>query len=82
MAHQEVKCGVWTGLGWLRIEVAGTCECGNKPSGSIKCGNFLTSCKRVSFSRRTLLHVIIIIIIIIITIIIINPLAPEFSSKF
>jgi hypothetical protein len=39
---------VWTGLGWLRIErererkrereMAGTCECGNEPLGSIKCG--------------------------------------------
>jgi hypothetical protein len=36
--------------------VAGTCECGNEPSGSIKCGKFLTSCKPVSFSRRTVLH--------------------------
>jgi hypothetical protein len=26
--------GVWTGLGWLRIEtVASSCECGNEPSG-------------------------------------------------
>ena len=34
--------GVWTGLGWLRIgTVAGTCECGNEPSGSIKCGEFV-----------------------------------------
>ena len=24
--------------------------------GSVKCGNFLTSCKPVSFSRKTLLH--------------------------
>jgi len=24
---------------WLRMgQVAGTCECGNEPSGSIKCG--------------------------------------------
>jgi hypothetical protein len=36
--------------------VAGTCEYGNEPSGSINCGNFLTSCKLVSFSIRTLLH--------------------------
>jgi hypothetical protein len=36
--------------------VAGTYECGNKPTDSIKCGNILTSCKPVSFSRRTLLH--------------------------
>jgi hypothetical protein len=34
--------GVWAGLGWLRIETGGgTCECGNEPSGSIKCGEFL-----------------------------------------
>jgi len=28
----------WNGSSWLRI---GTCECGNEPSGSIKCGEFL-----------------------------------------
>jgi hypothetical protein len=34
--------GVWLGSSWLRKEqVAGTCECGNKLSGSIKCGEFL-----------------------------------------
>jgi len=34
--------GIWTGLGWSRIEqVAYTCECGNEPSGSVKCGEFL-----------------------------------------
>jgi hypothetical protein len=33
---------VWTGSSWLRQgQVAGTCECGNEPSGSIKCGEFL-----------------------------------------
>jgi hypothetical protein len=32
--------GVWTGLGWLRIET-GNCECGNEFSGSIKFGKFL-----------------------------------------
>ena len=33
---------VWTGSSWLRIgQVAGTCECGNEPSGSVKCGEFL-----------------------------------------
>jgi hypothetical protein len=32
----------WTGSIWLRIETyAGTCESGNEPSGSIKCGEFL-----------------------------------------
>jgi hypothetical protein len=31
--------GLWTGLGWLRIDTGGgTCECDNEPSGSIKCG--------------------------------------------
>jgi len=30
--------GIWTGLGWLRIE---TGEGGNEPSGSVKCGEFL-----------------------------------------
>ena len=39
MDVQEV--GVWTGSSWLRIgQVAGTCECGNEPSGSIKCEEF------------------------------------------
>jgi hypothetical protein len=33
--------GVWTGFIWLRIETAGTCDCGNEPSDSIKCGEFL-----------------------------------------
>jgi hypothetical protein len=32
----------WTGSLWLRIgKVWGICECGNEPSGSIKCGKFL-----------------------------------------
>jgi hypothetical protein len=33
---------VWTGLSWLRI-LKGVCtrECGNEPSDSIKCGEFL-----------------------------------------
>jgi hypothetical protein len=36
--------GVWTGSSWLRIgtgQVAGTSDCGNEPSGSIKCEEFL-----------------------------------------
>ena len=36
--------------------MGGACECGEEPSGSINAGNFLTSCKLASFSRRTLLH--------------------------
>jgi len=32
----------WTGLIWFRIgQVAGACECGNEPSGSTKCREFL-----------------------------------------
>ena len=34
--------GAWIGLILLRIgQVAGTCECGNGPSDSVKCGEFL-----------------------------------------
>jgi hypothetical protein len=33
----------------------GSCEHGNEPSGSIKCGKFLAE-RTLSFSRRTLLH--------------------------
>jgi hypothetical protein len=33
--------------------VAGTCDCGNELSGSIKCGNLLTSCKPISFSKNS-----------------------------
>jgi hypothetical protein len=45
------KCegGEWTGLIWLRIGTGeGACDCGNEPSGAIKCGEFLDwlgSCK-------------------------------------
>jgi hypothetical protein len=43
MDLQEVGCG---GMDWIKLsqdrrEVAGTRECGNEPSGSIKCGEFL-----------------------------------------
>ena len=34
--------GIWTGLagpGWR--QVADACECGNEPSVSVKCGEFL-----------------------------------------
>jgi len=33
--------GIRTGLGWTRIQVADACECGNEPSVSVKCGEFL-----------------------------------------
>jgi hypothetical protein len=36
--------------------VAGSCEHGNEHLGSIKEGNFLTSCVIISFSRGTLHH--------------------------
>jgi hypothetical protein len=39
-------------------QVADSCECGNEPSGFIKCGKFLKSLKRVRFPGRTLLHVV------------------------
>ena len=40
---QEVGCVcIWTGLSRPRIgRVADACECGNEPSGSVKCGEFL-----------------------------------------
>jgi hypothetical protein len=45
---------------WIELaqdrQVASMCECGNEPLGSINSGSFLTGCKLVSFSRRTLLH--------------------------
>jgi hypothetical protein len=42
MDRQAVGWGSWTGLIWFRIGTgAGFCEGGNKPSGSIKCGEFL-----------------------------------------
>jgi hypothetical protein len=40
---QEVGYGTCTGLIWLRIGTGGgSCECGNEPSGSIKCGECLS----------------------------------------
>jgi hypothetical protein len=39
---QEVGCG---GMDWIELaqdrHMLGTCECGNKPSGSIKCVEIL-----------------------------------------
>jgi hypothetical protein len=39
---QEIGCG---GMDWIKLaqerQVAGICESGNEPSGSIKCGEFL-----------------------------------------
>jgi hypothetical protein len=58
MDLQEVG---WGGMDWIdmaqdRDKVVSCCECGNEPSGSIKCGEFLDYLRPVSFSRRTLLH--------------------------
>jgi len=35
--------GIWTGMGLLSVkrQVSDACECGNEPSGSVKCGEFL-----------------------------------------
>jgi hypothetical protein len=39
---REVRWATWTGLIWHRIGTGGGhFECGNEPSGSIKCGEFL-----------------------------------------
>ena len=41
MDLQEVGCG---GMDWIKLaqdRVAGTSECSNEPSSSIKCGEFL-----------------------------------------
>jgi len=42
MGLQEVGCG---GMDWIKLaqdrQVVGTCMCGNEPSASIKCGEFL-----------------------------------------
>ena len=43
MDLQEVECGYmdWIGLAHDKRQVADACECGNEPSGSVKCGEFL-----------------------------------------
>jgi len=43
MDLQEVGCEDmnWIDVAQDREQVAGTCECGNEPSGSIKCGESL-----------------------------------------
>jgi hypothetical protein len=43
MLFKEWDGWAWTGMPWLRIDgqVAGSCECGNEPSGPINCGGFL-----------------------------------------
>jgi len=42
MDLQEVEWEMWTGSSWLGTGTGdGPFECGNEPSGSIKCGEFL-----------------------------------------
>ena len=43
MNLQEVECGCmdWIGLAQEKRQVADACECGNEPSSSVKCGEFL-----------------------------------------
>jgi hypothetical protein len=58
MDLREVGCG-GHGLdqsGSGQGQVAGSCVYGDEPSGSIKCGSFLSSLGRFSFSGRTLLR--------------------------
>jgi hypothetical protein len=40
---EEVGCGTmdWIELAKDKDRLTGGCECGNEPSGSIKCGEFL-----------------------------------------
>jgi len=38
----KLDVGAWTGSSWPSVGTGGgQCECGNEPSGSIKCGEFL-----------------------------------------
>jgi len=43
MDLQEMECGYmdWIGLAQDRDRLADACECGNEPSDSVKCGEFL-----------------------------------------
>ena len=42
MSLRKWYVGVWTGWSWLRIGTGGgTCKCGNEPSASVQCGEFL-----------------------------------------
>jgi len=59
MDLQEMGCvgGVdWIELAEDKGQVAGICECGNEPSGSIKCGVFLGWLIIGASQRRTVLH--------------------------
>ena len=56
MDLQGVDVEAWTISIWLKIGTGrASCECGNEPSGSIKCGEFL-HWEPAGFSRSTVLH--------------------------
>jgi hypothetical protein len=57
MDLQDVGCGVWTGLSWLRIDRwRALVNAAINLWFPLNAANCLTSCKLVSFSRRTLLY--------------------------
>jgi len=39
-------------------QVVGCSECCSEPVGSLRCGPLLTSCRNVSSSRRTVVHIV------------------------
>jgi hypothetical protein len=43
----------WVDLAQDRGQVAGCCECGNEPSGAIKCGEFVEYLKSCYLFRKT-----------------------------
>ena len=64
MVLQEVGCG---GMDWIKLaqdkdrldevgsgqgQVAGTCECGDEPSGYIECGEFLDQLKTAQLLKK------------------------------
>ena len=54
MDLQEVGCG---GMDWIELtqgqgQVAGTCECGNEPSVSVKFGEFLDQVRTGQFLKK------------------------------
>jgi hypothetical protein len=49
----KLDVGVWTDrAGSVYRQVAGTCECGNGPSGTIKCGEFLDSLRTGELHKK------------------------------
>jgi hypothetical protein len=60
----------------------GSCKCGDEPSGSINCGNFLSSLGPVSFSGRTLLHGIGLVIGVLLKIPIYRSTLTQLNKKY